>query len=156
MRIHRFYRPVDHLGLLAGTRRQRCLDVLNRRLQLFVAQAGNRIAMLNLVFPRHEQREDFAVCGGLGFGHPSYRPLPLPPEMAQQGRDKFLVQNRAVTRTVRTAAAVFIVACGARAPTGHAAAPPSSEMNLRRPMKARRWDARLLLAGQGAHSDAER
>ena len=76
-------------------------------LELLVGKARNRVRVLELVLSRNQQREDFAVCGRLRRSHPSYRPLAVTAEMAQQGRDKFLVQNRAVTRTVRTAAAVF-------------------------------------------------
>src|SRR5690349_21408890 len=76
--------------------------MLDHCLELLVGKARDRIRVLELMLSWNQQREDFAVCGWLGFGHPSYRPLPLSPEMAQQSRNELLVQYRSITRAVRT------------------------------------------------------
>ena len=55
---------------------------------------------------RLQQREDFTVCGRLRRGQPSYCALAVAAEMAQQGRNELLVQNRAVTRAARVAGRV--------------------------------------------------
>jgi len=100
---HRFYRPLDHLGLIASrSALKRAFDVLDHCLELLVGKARDRIRVLELMLSWNQQREDFAVCGRLGFGHPSYCALAVAAEMAQQGRNELLVQNRSVTRAART------------------------------------------------------
>ena len=50
---HRFYRPLDHSNRVASLRFQRCLQVLDHRLKLFVRQLLEQIAVLGLVLARN-------------------------------------------------------------------------------------------------------
>ena len=78
----RFYRPLDHSNRAASLRFKRGLDVLDHGLKLLIRQVLDRIAVLDLVLTRDQQRQDLEIGGRLRLAHPRNGLLPMLLEVA--------------------------------------------------------------------------
>jgi hypothetical protein len=99
----RLYSPFNDVGLIASLRRKCPRDVLDCRLKLLVRQVLDRIAVLDLVLARDQQRQNLQVRGRLCSAHTFNRLRTAVPEVSEQGRNKLAVQLLAVTRADRPA-----------------------------------------------------
>jgi len=86
-----FYRPLDHSNRAASLRFKRGLDVLDHGLKLLVRQVLDRIAVLDLVLARYQQRKDFEVARRLLPRDLLNRLLAVLAEMQQQRLNEFLI-----------------------------------------------------------------
>jgi hypothetical protein len=78
--------------------------VLDHGFKLPVRQVLERIAVLDLVLARDQQRQDFEVGGRLRLAHPRNSLLPMLPEVAQKGANDLLGQL--VTRAAHSSGRV--------------------------------------------------
>src|SRR6516165_1533500 len=102
----RFYHPLDHFDRTACLRFKQGLDVLDHGLKLLVRQLLDQVAVLDLVLPRAQQRQNLQVSARLGSAHTFNRLRTAVPEVSEQSRNKLPVQLLTVTRADRTASRV--------------------------------------------------
>ena len=72
----------------ASLRFKRGLDVLDHGLKLLVRQVLDRIAVLDLVLARDQQRQNLQICGRLCSAHTFNRLRTAMPEVSEQGRNR--------------------------------------------------------------------
>src|SRR5262249_8985235 len=95
--------PLDQLrALRLGL--YRCLEVLDHGLKLLVRQLLERIAVLDLVFARHQQSADLEIGGSLSPAHLRNGLFPVLGETPQQRANHRLAQP--VTRTPQSSGRV--------------------------------------------------
>src|SRR5215471_21521174 len=102
----RFYHPLDHFDRAASLRCKGGLDELDHGLKLLVRQVLDRIAVLDLVLARDQQRQNLQVRRRLCSAHTFNRLRAAVPEVSEQGSNKLAVQLLAVTRADWTAGRV--------------------------------------------------
>ena len=92
------------IGSATSLRFKRALDVLDHGLKLLVRQVLERIAVLDLVLARNQQRQNLEVGGRLRPTHSRNSLLPMLPEVAQKRADDLLAQL--VTRAAQSSGGV--------------------------------------------------
>ena len=80
------------LGPATSLRFKRALDVLDHGLKLLISQVLERIAVLDLVLARNQQRQNLEVGGRLRPTHSRNSLLPMLPEVAQKRANDLLAQ----------------------------------------------------------------
>ena len=95
---------VPSMTTAASLRFKRALDVLDHGLKLLISQVLERIAVLDLVLARNQQRQNLEVGGRLRPTHSRDSLLPMLPEVAQKRANDLLAQL--VTRAAQSSGRV--------------------------------------------------
>src|SRR5262249_56747410 len=96
--------PLNHLRRLAGPGIKHRLDRSDGLLDLLIAHLLDRVGMLQLHFPRHQERANLHVCRGLLLTHLFNRGRPMLLEVGSEREQEILVERS--TRSLQGAARV--------------------------------------------------
>src|SRR5215510_43159 len=90
---HALRRALYHLGVIPGAGLQHALDQFNGSLQLLIAHLRDRAGMLDLHFPRHQERANLHVGRRLRLAHLFNRCRPVLLEVGSEREQEILVER---------------------------------------------------------------